>query len=209
VKLITDHLGGGQECVEIFLHSTTVFTPRCLFCYKVSDTPLWYSARLVCLLRFVREPLKGFSRNLGVESFIKLGRHMPVLANVGLQWWVLCEDLNVSDITCREKWNMFFWPILVWYECISSCLTCLNMTDYMLCDLRTRQSYGTFFLSNLVVEVYANLPHLNTLLTKVRPDCSCLWYSQSCWQCTVFKYLQCDVSRRSCAVPPLCWATVA
>ena len=36
---------------------------------KFSDTPLWYSARLVCLQRFVLEPLKGFSRNLGVESF--------------------------------------------------------------------------------------------------------------------------------------------
>jgi hypothetical protein len=56
---------------------------------------------------FVREPLKGFSRNLVVDSIIKRGGHVPVVANVGLQGWVLCEDRNVSDRTCREKWNMF------------------------------------------------------------------------------------------------------
>jgi len=71
--------------VEVFLHTTTVFTWRCLFYNKVLDTPLWSSARLVCLPAFVREPLKGFSRNLAVGSFLKLGGHMPVLANVGLQ----------------------------------------------------------------------------------------------------------------------------
>jgi hypothetical protein len=36
---------------------------------------------IVCVPPFVREPLKGFSRNLVVESFIKPGGHLPVLAD--------------------------------------------------------------------------------------------------------------------------------